>query len=177
MLAPMPRRPHEALRAKLMLGIYGLLALTFMVIVVIEVLLPKIAPPPLDFKNNPSPIASNPRDPDHWDFTDPDPTFHPGDALIVEVVACVSNAVGGSVIHASGFRRLISVNGLVNDELDSTDTKVAVRPCSTSHANVGTISAATPSGRYRIEATVHGATDLYSRDSQWYTIWFEVVNP
>lgn len=158
-------------------AVVAILAFVFLLIVLIVFLLPKVAPPPLEFKNNPSPVASNPSDPDHWDFSDPDPIFHPGDAIIVEVVACVSDPFGGSVIHASGFRRLVSVNGLVSDELDSTDTPVATRPCASSRTNVGTISSATPSGRYRVEATVRGSTALYMRESQWYTIWFEVRNP
>lgn len=174
---PIPMHPHDEMRNKLITGIVCLLALTFAAIVVIVFVLPHVAPAPLEFKNNPSPVASNPSDPDHWDFSNPNPTFHPGDALVVEVVACVSDPLGGSVIHASGFRRLISATGLVSDELDSTDTPVSVRPCATSHTNVGTISPATPSGRYRVEATVHGTTALYTRDSMWYSIWFEVQNP
>lgn len=160
-----------------MLAIMATLALVFLGIAVVVFLLPAVAPPPLEFKNNPSPVAANPNDPDHWDFTNPDPTFHPGDALIVEVVACVSDPFGGSIIHASGFRRLISASGLVSDELDSTDTAVATRPCAASRTNVGTIAKTTPTGRYRVEARVHGSTSLYTRDSVWYTIWFEVQNP
>jgi hypothetical protein len=174
---PVPIPPRDRFRDRLITGIMALLAFTFLLIVVIVLVLPKVAPAPLQFLNNPSPVASNPSDPDHWDFSNPDPTFHPGDALIVEVLACVSDPLGGTVIHASGFRRLVSATGLVSDELDGTDTPVNVRPCSTSRANVGTVSQATPSGRYRVEATVHGTTALYTRDSQWYTIWFEVLNP
>lgn len=170
------RAKRAELRNRIMLAIMGGLALIFLVIVLIVFLLPQLAPPPLEFKNNPSPVASNPNDPDHWDFSNPAPTFHPGDALIVEVLACVSDPFG-SVIHASGFRRLISVNGLVSDELDSTNTAVAVRPCSRVRTNVGNIAVATPSGTYRVEADVHASTEFYSRDSQWFTIWFQVVNP
>jgi hypothetical protein len=165
------------LRNNLMLGIMGLCAFVFLVIVAVVFVLPKFAPPPLEFKNNPSPVASNPADPDHWDFSNNVPVFHPGDAIIVEVVACVNDPFGGASIRASGSRRLISVDGAVSDQLNGTNAEVPVRPCATSHANVGVISKATPSGRYRVEATVHGATGWYSRDSVWYTIWFQVENP
>lgn len=178
MTIPVPSGNGRAtLRARLMLGILAVLTIIFLVIAGIVLVLPKVAPAPLEFLNNPSPVASNPEDPDHWDFSNPDPTFHPGDDLIVEVVACVSDPFGGSMIHASGFRRLVSANGRISDELDGTDTPVAVRPCGAARANVGMISKATPSGHYRVEATVHGSTSLYTRDSYWYTIWFEVQNP
>jgi hypothetical protein len=176
-IEPLPLPPSNTLRNKIMLGIMAALAFVFALIVLVVFALPKIAPPPLEIKNNPSPVASNPRDADHWDFTNPDPVLHPGDPIIVEVIACVSDPFGGSVIHASGSRRLISESGLGSDQLDSTDTPVATRPCAASRANVGTISYSTPSGRYRVEANVHAATALYSRDSNWYTIWFTVANP
>jgi hypothetical protein len=179
MVAMPPPPSHDArevLRNKIMLSIMAVLAFVFMVIVLITFLLPRLAPAPLEFRNNPSPVASNPADPDHWDFSNNAPVFHPGDALIVEVVACINNPFGDS-IRASGSRRLVSVDGLVSDQLDGTDTVVPVRPCMTSHTNAGMISKATPSGKYRIEASVHGVTSLYTRDSMWYTIWFEVANP
>lgn len=175
MSLPQPLARNE-FRNKVLFGIIALLAFIFLIIVVVVFLLPAVAPAPVEFDNNPSPIASNPANPDQWDFSNADPTLHPGDALIAQVVACVINPFGPTV-HVSGFRRLVSVDGLITDSLDATDTTVANRPCSTSDTNVGNIPITIPGGRYRVEATASGSTTFYTRDSHWWTIWFEIANP
>lgn len=133
------------------------------------------APPPETMTVLPLRLASNPADPEHYDFNNPRPEFHAGDELVGDFHTCFTDAFGGPSVSVQSRRWIKSFDGTTRAPLPFNSMLFSVG-CRATRSVIGPIPNPFPQGTYRVEGETLAYTDHYSRTLQWNSIWFDVVS-
>lgn len=135
-----------------------------------------LAPPPQAFQQLPVPLASNPADSEHWDFTNPHPVFHAGDQLVADFHVCYSDAFGGNRVDVTSRRSIVSADSTTRAALRTVSLTFEVG-CHVTHSIIDTIPPSLPEGTYRIVGMTVAVANYYSRRVEWTSVPFDIVAP
>lgn len=160
---------------QILVGVSAVISVVAIVLVCLLGYALLFAPPPEVIQVLPLRLASNPADPQHWDFGNPRPSLHPGDQLVGDFHTCFYDAFGGSTIGVQSRRQLTSFDGSVRAPLPYNSMSFTVG-CRVTKSVIGNLPSNLPDGTYRVEGSTLAYTDHYSRAVEWNSVWFDVTD-